>query len=153
MLTPDSELDASETVFRFYPANDAFIPNGQNRQNGGIFIPSSQDKIEAERRGINVRLSVWDIALTTCEQAKRIWGKRDVVVAYGMAVVDVLTIRDLCSRERLRVVHDPLPEHQGLGHDGHCGFEGLDRLPGEEKKALKTLRDVLAQHCFVLAQL
>lgn len=76
MLTEGTELGTNESVFRFFPETSAFIPNGQSTQNGGIFTPSSQDKEEAQRRGQNVRLTVWDIAVTTCEQAKRIWGKQ-----------------------------------------------------------------------------
>jgi hypothetical protein len=152
MPTQDLELDASGAVFRFFDPS-AFVPTGQSTQNGGLFIPSRQDKEEAERRGTNVRLTVWDINKTTFEQAKRIWGKNVQTIAYGIAVVDVMKIREVCKNPRLRILSDPLPEEHGPGHDGHCGFEGLDRLLGEEKKAYKTLRDVLAQHAFELARL
>lgn len=153
MSSQSPELDASEAVFRFVDLTSAFVPAGQNTRNGGIFTPSSQDKKEAQRRGTSVRLTVWDLNITTYEQAKSIWGKNVQAVVYGIGVVDIITIREVCKKDRLRIVRDPLPADRGSGHDGHCGFEGVDRLPGEEKKAYKTLRDVLAQHCFEIVRL
>lgn len=147
------ELEDSEIVFRFGPPPDAFVPSGQNLKNWNLFNPSSSDKEDAQRRGTNVRVTVWDLALTTAEQAKKIWDQHREVAAYALGLVDVFAIRELCRKERLRIVRDPLPPSAGSGYEGHCGFEGLDRQPGENKKAYKTLLDELAQRCFEIARM
>jgi len=150
------ELEVTDVTFKFSPVAGTFVPAGQSPQNGTLFTPSTNDKEDAKKRGTNVRVTVWDRALTTVEQAKTIYSRysqHQEVVAYGLALVDVMTIKKLCKNERLRIVHDPLPVNEGPGHDGHCGFEGLNRQPNENKKAHKTLLDELAQRCFAITRL
>jgi hypothetical protein len=153
MADDDVELGSSDVVFRFHRVRNAFVPTGQNIQNGELFTPSSIDKSEAEKNGTTVQLTVWDLAWTTLEQAKRIWGQEADAIAFGLALADVLEIRQFCNRQSLRVLRDPLPQDAGPGHAGHCGFEGLEKQPGENKRVLKTLRDELAQRCFAIKTL
>ncbi|MGO9059199.1 MAG: hypothetical protein ACLQU2_17695 [Candidatus Binataceae bacterium] len=147
------ELEATDAVFKLVPLQERFIPRGQKFPIGKIFEPSSGDKEDARLRNTNVRLTAWDLAISSFQQAKIIWGRRGRVVVYGLGVVDVLQLRDFCKRERLRIVRDPLPESAGDGHKGHCGFEGLDRQEGENRLIWRTLLDGLAQRCFELGQL
>lgn len=147
------ELDGSDTVFRFFSPGDAFVPAGQSTLNGAIFIPSPQDREEAKKKGTNVQLTVWDLNATTYQQAKAMWGNCAPSIVYGIGVIDVLKVREHCKDTKLRIIRVPLPRELGPGHDGHCGFEGLDRPPGQKRIAFKTLRDVLAQHCFELARI
>lgn len=147
------ELEGSEIVFRFGPPPDTFVPSGQNPKNANLFIPSSIDKEDARQRGINVRVTVWDLALATAEQAKKIWAQDREVSAYALGLVDVFAIRELCRKDRLRIVRDPLPPSAGAGCEAHCGFEGLDRQRGEDRKDHKTLLDELAQRCFEIARM
>jgi hypothetical protein len=152
-MPDETPLEDTDFVFKFYPPPEAFIPGGQSTQNWMLFNPSSNDKEDAKKRGTNVRVTVWDPARATVEQAKRIYGQQHEVIAYGLALIDVTIMRQLCKTERLQIIRDPLPEEAGPGHDGHCGFEGLDRPSGAGKKAHKTLLDELAQRCFAVARL
>lgn len=144
------ELGAAEAVFKLVPLAEQFIPTGAKFPNWVVFDPTSRDKNDAATRGTAVRLTVWDLASTEFQEAKVVWRHVGDSVAYGLGVVDVLNLRELCKRPRLRVVRDP---EGGGGHAGHCGFEGLDHLPGEDRKSRKTLLDEIAQRCFELARL
>ncbi len=152
-MPPDVELQSTDSVFKLVPSEDRFVPAGQKFPIGSVFEPSSNDKRDAQDRNTNVRLTVWDLELTTFREAKEIWSRAVACIAYGLSVADVLELRAICKLERWRVVRDPLPETAGPGHGGHCGFEGLDRAPGQKRTAYKTLLDELAQRCFELARL
>jgi hypothetical protein len=145
-----SELDASQVVFKLVPLTEKFIPPDQKFPNWAVFDPTQRDKDDASARGTAVRLTVWDLALTEFKDANAIWGHSGDSVIYGLGAVDVWELREQCKRERLRIVRDP---EGGSSHPGHCGFEGLDHLPGENRRSRKTLLDEIAQRCFEIARM
>jgi hypothetical protein len=62
------------------------------------------------------------------------------VRSYEIGVGQVNAIREKLSHSRLRVVRDYNPSITGDGADGHCGIEGLDRLPGTPRQVMKDLK-------------
>lgn len=140
-----SELGPDEVVFRLF--REHFIPDGQKYPNGEAFIPSSIDQDDAKKRGIPVRVTVWDQALTTPSQAKFIWGYNQPVIVFKIRVRDVIQLRARIQRLSMAVVRDPLIATDKAGSEGHCGFEGLDRKKDEPRTKYKTLLDEVAQLC------
>ena len=141
------ELQVSDSVFKLVAAENRFVPEGQKFPNGSVFIPSSNDERDARDRNTNVRLTVWDLELTTCKQAKEIWSRHVNCVAYGVSVADVVQIREVCKLERLRIVRDPLPDTVGPGFLAIAVSKGwIDPPVGAGKLTkrywTKLLRDV-----------
>jgi hypothetical protein len=112
------------------PPND-FTPDGW-KPSHREFEPSGGDKRHAIEHGRPVRVSVWDHALTTIEQARAFRGR--TVIAIRAATADVR------SAGATDVVYDRLhpPESDQPGAAGHAGIEGLDRAAGEPKVAWRT---------------
>lgn len=105
--------------------------------------PSSEDEEHARKRDGPVRVSVWDDALTTIEQARSF--------RHGPTLVLRLTVQDVhdiaqAKKRALGVVYEPLdpPDDARLGAAGHAGIEGLKRSPGEAKLAWRTVLNDLA---------
>ncbi len=139
------ELDPQKVVFRLFSLN--FVPDGQRYPNGEAFAPSDVDKADAKKRGIPIRVSVWDRDMTTPLQAKSIWGINKPAIAFALRVSDVIQLRTDRGWSRLSIVSDPLEDSDIPGAEGHCGFEGLDRMKGEPRIEYKTLLDEVAQLC------
>jgi len=62
------------------------------------------------------------------------------MIAYDLPAAKVMQVRARLNAHRLRIVRDPDPTITGPGAEGHCGIEGLDRLPGTPRHIVKTLK-------------
>lgn len=133
------ELPHEARVLRLVPTKDAFIPDGATFPTTAAFDPSTEDRSDAARRGLPVRVSVWDRSRTTVAQA-RTFRRNGPTRAYELPVASVREIRARLDAARLRVVYDPLESLTGPGADGHSGIEGLDRPPGMRKQVLKDIK-------------
>jgi hypothetical protein len=112
---------------------------------GDAFRPSEADKKEAQERGAPVRVSVWDLSLTTIPQARSFRMTHEGQRAFALQVEAVMKVQAQMREPRLRVVADPRPEQDGPGAIGHCGIEGLDRPPQGKKVLQRALLDALAR--------
>jgi hypothetical protein len=94
-------------------------------------------------------LSVFDGSRTTVSQAEAIRGVAAAAAAFGLRVEAIRGIR-VPGLRPLRVVRDPLdpPLSELSGAEGHCGIDGLDRSPGEEKRLYRELRVLLVDESF-----
>ena len=114
------------------------------------FQPSSGDKKHAEACGKSVRVSVWDHALTTVEEAKAFRASPALaVVVENRAIEQIAQQRQLPA---LRTVYDSLtpPENEMPGGAGHAGIEGLDKATGLSKLQRRELQDDLAARARLL---
>lgn len=104
-------------------------------------MPSDADKRDAVRRSGAVRVSVWDAQLTPIPAAKAFRSRNTIVLYAQVSAVVTAGARD--------VVYDPMsmPEAAKDGSDGHCGIEGLDRLPDEPRPSWKDRLQRVAD-CF-----
>jgi len=143
------ELPPDRTVFRLWP--EAFVPAGQRYPNGEAFRPSSKDQDDAKARRGPVRVTVWDLQLTTPAQAKAFWGRPEPAIAFELSVAGVQQLGQKHHRPELRVVRDPLNDWRHGAQD-HCGLEGLERKSGQPRIAHKTLLDDVAQLCRQIAR-
>lgn len=137
------ELAAGKRILRLVKDIPRFIPPGYSLPTGDAFEPSTDDKEEARKRAQPVRVSVWDLELTTVEQAKA-FRASEQLLAFDLMVQDVIDVRQLFNCHRLRVVADPFDVSQP-GAYGHCGIEGLDRQKGEDRKTYRATLDELAK--------
>lgn len=123
---PGEVLASTAVVVRAVSRKAQFIPEGARLPTHCAFEPSDVDKEEAQSGNHPVRLSVYDTALTTPEQAV---GFRSVeAVPFLLPVGIAAEIAKRYNEHRFRVVRDPDdPSAHGPGADGHCGIEGLER--------------------------
>ena len=130
-------------VFRLATIKETFPPDSP-RLHVAHFDLSDRDK---ERNP--PLLSVFDGSRTTVNQAEAIRGVEAESAAFGLRVEVILGIR-VADLRPLRVLRDPLdpPLSELPGADGHCGIDGLHRLPGEEKRLYRELRVRLADVSF-----
>jgi hypothetical protein len=137
------------TIFRLATLKDTFPPDSEKLQ-VSHFELSENDKRCAEETGSPPLLSVFEGARTTVAQAVAIRGVQAESAAFGLRVEDVLEVRVAGLERCLRVLRDPLfsPLSEMPGADGHCGIEGLDRRPFEEKRLYRELRVHLADRSF-----
>jgi hypothetical protein len=141
-------LDDEATVLRALSAV-RFVPPGQSFPMSDAFQPSSPEKKDALDQGLPVRVSVFDAARTTPEQAISFRPLGPAYVVFGLRVDDVSHVAIMLARPSLRVVRDPAPYISGPGADGHCGIEGLDSGGGKKqaKLAARAAQDELARKC------
>lgn len=137
------------TIFRLATLKDTFPPDSEKLQ-VSHFELSENDKRHAEETGSPPLLSVFDGARTKVAQAVAIRGVQAEAAAFGLRVEDIREIQVVGLERRLRVRRDPLapPLSDMPGADGHCGIEGLDRRPFEEKWLYRELRVHLADKSF-----
>lgn len=137
------------TLFRLATLKDTFPPDSE-KLHVSHFELSENDKRRAEETGFPPLLSVFDGARTTVAQAIEIRGVQAESAAFGLRVEDVREVQVAGLDRRLRVLRDPLdlPLAEMPGADGHCGIEGLDRRPFEEKRLYRELRVHLADKSF-----
>ena len=149
-------LPEDSVVFRLVTHTELLFPQDAEKP-----LPAAFRLTAADRVSPPPRLSVWDLARTSEEQARaireraagatgRTLGK---TTAFAFRVSHVVAIR--IGKEvtaRLSVVHDPLSPEDGPGYDGHCGVLGLDGVPGEPngKNIRKELRRQLVERCYRL---
>lgn len=140
----EEDLEASDVVIRLVvpSAVAPYVPPGQPEIVGDHFHPSTEDEKDAALTGKPIRVTVWDSARTSVEEARTIHGRSDTFPGW-LRVTDVNQVRELESAPRLRVVRCPLIEPLP-GSNGHCGIEGLDRRHGETRPKYKSIRDALA---------
>jgi len=136
-------------VFRLATLKETFPPDSP-KLHVAHFDLSENDKRDGERRGRVPLLSVFDGERTLVEQGIVIRGIEAASAAYGLRVESVRSVRVLGFARPLRVLRDPLepPLSELPGAEGHCGIEGLDRRPGEEKRLYREVRVLLADASF-----
>jgi hypothetical protein len=136
-------------VFRLATIKHTFPPDSEKLHVVHLEL-SENDKAQAVQRGTPPLLSVFDGSRTTVAQAEAIRSVPGDSLAFGLWVQEVGVLNFLGMRQPLRVLRDPLdPPLSGFpGADGHCGIEGLDRRPGEDRKIYKELRVRLADLSF-----
>jgi hypothetical protein len=144
------ELGAEKDILRLVRRIAQFVPDGRPSLNGDAFVPTTDDEAEAKRRSQPVRVSVWDLQLTTIEQAKA-FCTSEPLLAFSLTVQDVNDVSQIFQLPRLKVVADPLNDPRP-GASGHCGIEGLDRQSGEGKKTYKATRDELARRANLIEE-
>jgi len=143
--TEGDALPPDRTVLRIVRNVPVFVPAGMRFPTGDAFRPSEADKKEAEERLAPVRVSVWDLAFTTVQQARAFRTTDEGHRAFALQVAAVMKVQAQMREPRLRVVADPRPDHDGPGAIGHCGIEGLDRPPQGKKVLQRALLDALAR--------
>jgi hypothetical protein len=134
-LTPlNDEVIVMRVVPNFMPYYDA----GKDRPQAKVFELSTEDKKQKPPR-----LSVFDLARTTSEEAKAICDRPEGKVF----AADVGSIKGV-NRDRIGVVDDPLPANHTKvkcpGAGGHCGITGLLRPPSEDSTITRNIRRQLA---------
>lgn len=136
-------------VFRLATIKNTFPPDSEKLHVLHLEL-SENDKRHAAERGAPALLSVFDAARTTVVQAEAIRGVPEPSLAFGLRVPEVRSLTVPGMRRPLRVVRDPLepPLSDVPGAEGHCGIEGLERLPGEDRKIYRELRVRLADLSF-----
>lgn len=136
-------------VFRLATIKHTFPPDSEKLHVLHLEL-SENDRRQAAERGTPALLSVFDATRTTVAQAEAIRGVPDESLAFGLRVPEVLSLTVPGMRQPLRVVRDPLepPLADLPGVEGHCGIEGLERLPGEDRKVYRELRVRLADLSF-----
>ncbi|HET9228500.1 MAG TPA: hypothetical protein VFR31_17620 [Thermoanaerobaculia bacterium] len=132
-------------VFRLATIKHTFPPDSEKLHVLHLEL-SENDKRQAAERGAPALLSVFDAARTTVSQAEAIRGVPEESLAFGLRVPEVGSLTVPGMRQPLRIVRDPLepPLSAMPGAEGHCGIEGLERLPGEDRKIYRELRVRLA---------
>lgn len=136
-------------VFRLATIKHNFPPESEKLHVLHLEL-SENDKRQAAERGGPALLSVFDATRTTTSQAETIRGIPDESLAFGLRVPEVRSLEILGMRQPLRIVRDPLepPLADLPGAEGHCGVEGLERLPGEDRRVYRELRVRLADLSF-----
>ena len=136
-------------VFRLATIKHTFPPDSEKLHVLHLEL-SENDKRHAAERGAPPLLSVFDATQTTVAEAEAIRGVPDESLAFGLRVPEVRSLTISGMRQPLRIVRDPLepPLSAKPGANGHCGIEGLERLPGEDRKVYRELRVRLADLSF-----
>jgi hypothetical protein len=136
-------------VFRLATLKESFPPDSP-RLHVSHFDLSENDKRDGERRGRSPLLSVFDGESTLVEQEALIRGVEADSASFGVRVEHVRRVQVTGLSRSLRVLRDPLepPACDFPGAEGHCGIEGLDRRPGEEKRLYREVRVLLADASF-----
>jgi hypothetical protein len=139
----------SGVVFRLATVKHTFPPHSAKLHVIHLEL-SENDKRQAGERGASPLLSVFDGSRTTVAEAELIRGISAESLAFGLRVLEIRSLDVPGMRQPLRVLRDPLdpPAAYLPGADGHCGIEGLDRRPGEDRKVYKELRVRLADLSF-----
>src|SRR5215204_1938285 len=136
-------------VFRLATIKHTFPPDSEKLHVLHLEL-SENDKRQAAERGSPALLSVFEATRTTIAQAEAIRGVPDESLAFGLRVPEVRSLTVLGMRQTLRIVRDPLepPLSAMPGAEGHCGIEGLERFPGEDRRIYRELRVRLADLSF-----
>ncbi len=133
MAAPDdgSSVPAERRLLRLPAPPKDFVPERWSPSWQDL-APSSDDKQHAESTGRPVRVSVWDAALTTTDQALSFRGRATLVIT--------AQVNDVVAAGATAVVYDRLeaPDADRPGAAGHAGIEGLVRQDGEPRTAWKT---------------
>lgn len=119
------------------------------RPDWAILNPSTTDKEHAKQHGKPIRVSVWDHAHTTVEQARSFRTGPTLVLTLGVRDVFDVANRTGCP---MPIVYDPLgpPEDARPGACGHAGIEGLERAETETKNQRKNRLAAIAERMKLL---
>ena len=136
-------------VFRLATIKNNFPPDSEKLHVLHLEL-SENDKRQASERDSSALLSVFDVTRTTIAQAEAIRGVSEESLAFGLRVPEVRSLSIPGLRQPLRIIRDPLepPLSAMPGAEGHCGIEGLERLPGENRRVYRELRVRLADLSF-----
>lgn len=136
-------------VFRLATIKHTFPPDSEKLHVVHLEL-SENDKSQAVERGTPPLLSVFEADRTTVSQAEVIRGVPKESLAFGWRVPEIRSLDVPGVSRQLRILRDPLdpPLADLPGADGHCGIEGLDRKPGEDRTIYKELRVRLADISF-----
>lgn len=126
-----SPVPSEHHVLRLPVPPKDFTPEGWKPTHQEL-EPSGEDKRYAAEYGRPVRVSVWDAAITTAEEACA-FRTRPVIAITALVVV-------VRAAGATAVVYDNLrpPDSDKPGAAGHAGIEGLARTKGEPKIAWRT---------------
>ncbi len=131
-------------LLRQEEVGNALVPAGELFPNEVLFRPNSGDEREAVERGTPIRVSAWDSAITSPDQALTFREGKKAWQTWEFPSTAVWDLRSL--KPALAVVRDPLKE-QRPGAEGHCGIEGLDLKSGGTRPLLREIRSHLARAC------
>lgn len=131
MTAPSGAVPPDHTILRLPKPPKDFVPDGY-RPSSQEFLPSSADKEDAELNHHPVRISVWDEAFTTVEQAR--------TLRNGPSIVLRGTVGDVLAAGASAVVYEPLPspDRDRPGADGHAGIEGIPRREADDTRTAET---------------
>ena len=132
----------TDSVVRLRPQRASF-PDGPAKAQWDDFVPSTDEKDDAERTGDPILVSVWNEAATKLDQARAIYA-RPSSLAFRLAVAALEGVEALDGATRLTVLTDPYVDDPRLGAVGHCGVAGLDRRKGEPRPAHRDFLDRIA---------
>jgi len=127
-----SQLPESACVFRI-AKSPTFLPKGHLLPLPNWLEPTSKDIEEAEKRGRDVGLSVWDTELTSVAQAHVFIAVVEKQPAFCFGVGAFKRTGKEFERG-VDVVADQLNDDQRPGWEGHSLVEGLKRPGGYTKK-------------------
>ena len=142
-------LAANVNLLRLPKPPPDFVPN-EWQPDWSILNPSTGDKEHARLHKKPVRVSVWDDARTTIEQARGFRAGPTIVLRFSVQVILDVASATGCS---MHVVYDPLepPHDEQPGADGHAGIEGLERGPEENKPKWKERLSTITQSMCIIA--
>lgn len=150
---PESFVDVPPEVWilRFVPTHDDYLPPGSAFPTRLAFVTSSGDKQEAQARGREPSVSVWDRRRATVAQVRALRPTPKPQRVFEVQVGRVIATGQVAGAPRLRVLTDPIVPSIGPGSSGHCGIEGCATPPkgiqGFTKVEHKAMLDKLAQAC------
>lgn len=142
MVARLERLACTALVLRLRPQRASF-PDGPAKAQWDDFIPSTDEKEDAERTGDPVLVSVWNEAATTLDEARAIYA-RTSTIALRLKVDALESVEVIEDAPRLTVLTDPYVDDPRPGAAGHCGVAGLDRRKGEPRPAHRDLLDRVA---------
>jgi hypothetical protein len=137
-MAGEDRVPDGRRILRLVPQDERRFPPGSTRPSLVAFELSTGDKAQ-----VPPRLSVFDTACTTFEQARAIHGRFDTL-PFSLLVDLVRGIA--LGGDPLDVRYDPLqpPKSELLGADGHAGIWGLR---AGSKNEQKNARAALASLC------
>lgn len=122
------------------------VPRGQHLAGGDpdpvwAFKPNSGDAKAAAQRGIPIRVTVWDIGLTTLPNIAERRATKQEYRAYTITDTAIAAVSQRFQRPDLRLVPDPM---DGPGGAGHYGLEGCGPYR-DSRDQDKKIRAALAE--------
>lgn len=134
-------LPRTASVLRLTPRRAAF-PETTEQAQWDDFVPSNDEKEDAEKTGDPVLVSVWNEEHTSLEQARALYGREGLAFRLAVGAVEDAVVED--TKPRFRVVTDPYTDDARPGVVGHCGMTGLKRRDREPRPTYRHALGCLA---------